>query len=168
LENYHNDFSGIFPVLNLHHYQYMPPLSVSELIPILQTAIGPVILISGIGLLLLSMTNRLGRLIDRSRLLVGELKRHPDDSEPIQAQLKILQYRAVLVKRAITLSSVGVLLASCLIITLFFTALFRIENAWLISLLFIGCMLSLIGSIIEFIRDINQSLGALRVELEKK
>lgn len=146
----------------------MPPLTVSELIPILQTAIGPVILISGIGMLLLTMTNRLGRVIDRSRMLSSELKRHPDDQPPIQAQLKILQYRAVLVQRAITLSAVGVLLAAILIITLFFTALFRLEDAWLISILFIGCMLCLIGSITAFIRDVNQSLVALRMELDKK
>jgi len=146
----------------------MPPLTVSELIPILQTAIGPVILISGIGMLLLTMTNRLGRVIDRSRMLSSELKRHPDDQPPIQAQLKILQYRAVLVQRAITLSAVGVLLAAILIITLFFTALFRLEDAWLISILFIGSMLCLIGSITAFIRDVNQSLVALRMELDKK
>ncbi|MFN9975717.1 MAG: DUF2721 domain-containing protein, partial [Phycisphaerae bacterium] len=34
--------------------------TVPDLIPVLQVAIGPVILISGVGLLLLSMTNRLG------------------------------------------------------------------------------------------------------------
>ena len=146
----------------------MPPLSVSELVPILQTAIGPVILISGIGMLLLTMTNRLGRLIDRSRMLAGELKRHPENQGAIQAQLKILQSRAVHLKRAITLASVGVLLASILIITLFFTALFRLEDAWLISILFIGCMLSLIGSMVAFLRDVNQSLVALSMELENK
>ncbi len=146
----------------------MPPLSVSELVPILQTAIGPVILISGIGMLLLTMTNRLGRLIDRSRQLAGELKRHPDNQAPILAQLEILQSRAVYLKRAITLASVGVLLASLLIITLFFTALFRLEDAWLISILFIGCMLSLIGSMVAFLRDVNQSLVALSMELENK
>jgi hypothetical protein len=32
--------------------------SVAQLIPVLQTAIGPVILISGVGLLILTMTNR--------------------------------------------------------------------------------------------------------------
>jgi hypothetical protein len=146
----------------------MPPLSVSELVPILQTAIGPVILISGIGMLLLTMTNRLGRLIDRSRQLAGELKRHPDNQAPILAQLEILQSRAVYLKCAITLASVGVLLASLLIITLFFTALFRLEDAWLISILFIGCMLSLIGSMVAFLRDVNQSLVALSMELENK
>jgi len=46
-------------------------ITVIELIPVLQTAIGPVALISGIGLLILSMTNRLGRVIDRGRSLAA-------------------------------------------------------------------------------------------------
>ena len=48
--------------------------TVQELVPILQTAIGPMILISGLGLLLLTMTNRLGRIIDRSRALLDDLE----------------------------------------------------------------------------------------------
>jgi hypothetical protein len=35
---------------------------------------------------------------------------------------------------------------------------------WLVIILFIGCMLSLIVSLILFIMDINQSLIALKVE----
>ena len=40
--------------------------ALDQLIPILQLAIGPVILISGVGLLLLTLTNRFGRLVDRA------------------------------------------------------------------------------------------------------
>ena len=52
----------------------MSATPLQEIIPVLQVAIGPVILISGVGLLLLTMTNRLGRAIDRSRSLAGELR----------------------------------------------------------------------------------------------
>ena len=45
----------------------------AELIPVLQMAVGPVILISGIGLILLSMTNRFGRVIDRAVQVHGAL-----------------------------------------------------------------------------------------------
>ena len=45
---------------------------VAQMIPVLQTAIGPMILISGLGLILLTMTNRLGRTIDRVRILTAE------------------------------------------------------------------------------------------------
>ena len=44
---------------------FMLTTSLHELIPVLQVAIGPVILISGVGLLLLTLTNRFRRAIDR-------------------------------------------------------------------------------------------------------
>jgi hypothetical protein len=42
-----------------------------SLLPMIQLAITPVILIAGVGSLLLSMTNRLGRIVDRTRILAG-------------------------------------------------------------------------------------------------
>ena len=57
------------------------------------------------------------------------------------------------------------LLASVLIIVLFLTALWKLEVGLLISLLFIACMVSLSGSLVAFIRDMNLSLGALKLEL---
>jgi uncharacterized protein DUF2721 len=44
-------------------------MPLKEPVPILEIAIGPVIPISGVGLLLLSMTNQFGRVIARSRQL---------------------------------------------------------------------------------------------------
>ncbi len=134
----------------------MPTNLLAELVPILQIAVGPVILISGVGLLLLSMTNRFGRAIDRSRILSRELRENPNvDREQILAQITILSKRADLIQRAITLASVSVLLAAILIIVLFLMALLQVNAAWLIIILFIGCMLSLIGSIIALKLDIK-------------
>jgi len=144
----------------------MPVTSVTQLIPVLQVAIGPVILISGVGLLLLSMTNRLARVIDRSRLLCVELRGATGaDRERVVAQLGILARRANLIRLAILLASISLLLAAVLIITLFFTALLRLEVAWLIAVLFVGCMLALIGALIAFILDVDQSLAALKLEI---
>ena len=42
-----------------------------DIASILQLAICPVILISGVGLLLLTMTNRFGRVIDREKAPLG-------------------------------------------------------------------------------------------------
>ena len=147
----------------------MPTNLLAELVPILQIAIGPVILISGIGLLLLSMTNRFGRAIDRSRILSRELRENPNvDREQILAQITILSKRADLIQRAITLASVSVLLAAILIIVLFLMALLQVNAAWLIIVLFIGCMVSLIGSIIAFIQDIHHALEALKLDIKGK
>ncbi len=132
----------------------------------LQVAIGPVILISGVGLLLLTLTNRYARTIDRSRLLVRELRELAGaDRDRLEGQIQILYRRARLVRSSILLAGVSVLLASLLIIVLFLTALLKVELGLLISLLFIACMLSLSGSLVAFIRDMNLSLGALKLEL---
>jgi Na+/melibiose symporter-like transporter len=139
--------------------------SIELLIPILQTAIGPMILISGIGLLLLTMTNRLGRVIDRARILAGNLIGiTAEKKEKTLDQLQILWRRARLIRLSITLAAASALSAAILIIVLFFTALWQIETAWIIVVLFIACMLCFIGSLILFIRDINQSLEALGLE----
>ena len=139
-----------------------------QLIPILQTAIGPAIMISGVGLLLLTMTNRFGRITDRVRDLAADIPDSPlyRGTNRLQ-QLDILWRRARIVRLAITAAAVSALCSSLLIAALFLTALWRIDYAWLVGVLFAGSMLSLIFSLALFIRDINQSLLALRLELEQ-
>jgi Na+/melibiose symporter-like transporter len=137
------------------------------MIPILQTAIGPVILISGIGLLLLTMTNRLGRVIDRARVLAARFQDADGTNRmKIDAQLRILWKRAGLLRMAITLAALSALSAAILIILLFFSALWQIDSAWLVGIVFIACMACLIGSLAVFIHDLNQSLAALKLELD--
>jgi hypothetical protein len=144
----------------------MPLTPVHELIPVLQVAIGPVILISGVGLLLLTLTNRYGRTIDRARQLVREKRECSEtDRRRLEGQVEILYRRARLIRLSILLAGVSVLLASVLIIVLFLTALWKLEVGLLISLLFIACMVSLSGSLGAFLHDINLSLGALKLEL---
>ncbi len=138
----------------------------AELIPVLQTAIGPVILISGIGLLLLTMTNRLGRAIDRARMIGAQLAQSDGASRPaLEAQLRILWRRARLIRTAISLAAASALAAALLIILIFFTAILGLPTAWLVASLFVACMLFLIASLALFIHDINQSLAALKLEL---
>lgn len=139
----------------------------SEIIPVLQTAIGPVILISGVGLLLLTMTNRLGRVIDRARILDSQLGNIlPQDRAKKKAQLVILWKRALMIRLSIILTACSALFAAILVVVLFLTAILVLEVAWLVTTFFILCMLSLIGALVTFIQDINQSLTALKLELE--
>jgi hypothetical protein len=137
-----------------------------NLIPILQTAIGPAILISGVGLLLLTMTNRLGRVIDRARILDAQLSQASEsERRPLVAQLRILWQRARLIRLAIMLASASALAAAVLVIVLFFTALGAIDSPWPIGTLFVCCMACLVSSLAVFIHDINESLTALKHEL---
>ena len=134
-------------------------------VPILQLAIGPVIVISGVGLLLLSMTNRFGRVIDRSRIL-AERKEDESAYDPhhIKEQLLVMMRRARLLRLAIAFVSISLLLDVLLIITLFLMALIKYEGAIITVAIFIGCMVSLILGLLYFIADINLSLSALKLE----
>ncbi len=146
----------------------MGGITLEELVPVLQVSIGPVILISGIGLLLLSMTNRLGRVVDRSRFLRRELRTVPEPDHPrIHFQLTVLAGRATLLKRAITFASISVLFAAILIIVLFVFALLGKENAPSIVFIFAACILSLITSIVYFIIDVHRTLIAFKVDISK-
>jgi hypothetical protein len=144
----------------------MPAFPLRELIPVLQMAIGPVILISGVGLLLLTMTNRFGRAVDRSRQLGREMHEAAyADRQKLADQVDILYRRARLIRLSIIMAATCVLLAAVLIIVLFLTALFSLEAGLAITLLFIICLSSLIISLAAFIRDIQLSLKALKLEL---
>jgi len=137
-------------------------LNNADLIPILQTAIGPVILISGVGLILLTMTNRLGRTIDRARELADS---YNEGKVIVAGQLTILWSRARLLRASILFAAMSALFSALLVIALFIGVLGKIEIGLEISGLFIGSMVSLIVSLFLFIRDINKSLGALKIEL---
>ncbi len=80
----------------------MSPTPLEQIIPQLRDAIGPVILISGVGLLLLTMTTRLGRAIDRARQLKHELSlRTGREREQTLAQVTILYRRSTIIRLSI-------------------------------------------------------------------
>lgn len=137
----------------------MHPSSVFDALPL---AIGPVILVSACGLLLLTMTNRLGRAIDRSRLLVKET------GAEREVQLSILMHRARLIRSAILATSGCILLTSFLVLTLFASVFLPFRVGWIVALLFCGSLLSLISSLGFFIADIVLSLRAMELEIEAR
>jgi hypothetical protein len=145
----------------------MTPISLEQVIPELRDAIGPVILISGVGLLLLTMTNRLGRAIDHARRLQRELsERAEQERSRTLAQVGIIYRRARIIRLSIMLAALSALLATVLIITLFVGALLQWDYWLIVSFIFIACMISLAASLIMFICDINLSLHALKLELK--
>lgn len=143
----------------------MNALPLNQLVPVLQLAIGPVILISGVGLLLLTLTNRFGRLLDRARLLNRDRGPSAPGEKAVRAQIDILHRRATLLRISVILAAITVLLVAVLILALFVAALFSLEAGWLIVALFCLSQISLIGSTLAFIRDMNLALAAVRLEI---
>jgi hypothetical protein len=140
-----------------------------RLVPVLQLSISPVILISGVGLLLLTLTNRFGRMLDRSRLIIRELTEHdlgPAAVANLNKQVRILHRRARILRISITLAAVTVLMAGVLILGLFVGALWRLDAGPFLVAAFCVGILCLIGSTIAFITDMNLSLKAASLDWE--
>lgn len=146
----------------------MNTTTVSQLLPILQSSIGPVILISGVGLLLLTLTNRFGRMVDRTRLLNQELMAEPaaDKAGPLRTQIDILMRRASILRLSITLSTITVLAAAVIMLLLFLSTWLHLELGGMIAGAFCVALLCLIGSMLAFIRDMNLALAAVRLEVK--
>lgn len=137
-----------------------------ELLPVLQNAIGPVIIISGISLFLLVTTNRLGRVIDRVRDLATKQYDEDDNKvSKIKLQLGILWTRARILRITIIFASIGLLASALMIIVLFIGSISAINLSQTIVLLFVICLFCLILAILLLIYDINKSLEALKLEM---
>ncbi len=150
-----------------------PPIAMSllalhldQVVPILGISIGPVILISGVGLLLLSLTNRYGRVIDRSRVLGDALRRSGNRDPHVWDQIGILRQRAKLLRSSITLVTVSVLCAAILVIGIFIGSILGMQTAVFIVIMFCTCLASLVTGLGFFITDVNRSLAALDLDMD--
>ncbi|SPD74081.1 conserved membrane hypothetical protein [uncultured Desulfobacterium sp.] len=138
----------------------------TQLISALQTVISPVVLISGVGMLVLSMTNRFSHTTDRARFLANERRKLDGLArERAESQIRILHSRLRVLLLGIALALGSVLLTALLIITLFANYLFATTFRILIVVFFAMSLLSLVSSLILFIRDMSLSLTALQEDL---
>jgi len=134
----------------------------------LQSCIAPVALVSGIGLLLLTLTNRLGRTIDRTRNLVTELdsnvtkKRNQKETE-----IRILFRRSNLLKNSIGSIVISIMSSSLIIPVLFFMIFFNYQIKVLGYLFFVVSIVFILISNIYFFLDILISLKALKIEAQE-
>jgi hypothetical protein len=140
----------------------------SSILPIIQLAITPVILISGIGALVISMTNRMGRIVDRTRNLAGLMRQATGaDRNYIEQQLHIMFRRAKLMRFSMTMAATSMFVSGLLIVVIFISALFNETLAWVILGLFGLSVSMLLAALASFIRDLFVSLNALGVEVKR-
>ena len=122
---------------------------------IIQLSIAPVFLLTGVGTKLTVLTNRLARIIDRSRLLEDRIKAAGNAGDPdFAAELHDLYLRSHLINTAITLSTSCGLLVCVVIASLFIGDALNLELAKFIALCFVFAMFALIGSFVYLLREI--------------
>lgn len=135
-------------------------IQIGDIGHIIQLAIAPVFLLSGVCTNLIVLTNRLARIIDRSRVLEDRLDNGYNDH--YLNELDILYRRSHLINVAIALSTACGLLI-CLIVALLFTGdILNVPLDKYIAGMFVVAMASLIGSFVYLMREIFIASSAMR------
>jgi len=138
---------------------------IDSFVRFLQSSISPIVLISGVGLLLLSLSNRLGRTTDRSRDIVKELREIDDEESKNRkiVQLNILYRRSKILRFSIVSITFSILTSSLIIPILLIMNLFGIDLSTFGIFLFMLSILGMITSAILLFIDVTLSLKALQI-----
>lgn len=134
--------------------------NVSIVSHVIQLAVAPVFLLTGVAAILAVLTGRLSRVVDRFRVL---LERHDQKQTQISNEMVSLSKRATWAHRSITLCTVSALLISIVIGSLFVSSEIRIDSSHFVSLLFILAMACLILGLMCFLREIYLSIHSFQL-----
>jgi hypothetical protein len=141
-------------------------MTLDDLIIILQASIAPVVLISGVGLLLLTMTNRLGRTIDRIRHLCNIKEEDAKDRVNHFDQIRILYARARYQRTAIFLATASIVATSIIIFVLFAASINQVNLSRVVIILFEGALLALTFSLVYLLLEVWASLRSIDLEIK--
>ncbi len=125
---------------------------------VIQLAVAPVFLITGVSALLTVLTNRLARIIDRARALDAG-----PSSPEIHRELDILTSRATLINRSIAMVTSSALLIATLIVLMFIGAFLTLNVAVVVGVLFVGAMIALIVGLLNFLREVFLATRTMRL-----
>jgi H+/Cl- antiporter ClcA len=141
-------------------------MTLSHASSILQLSVSPAIIISACGLLILSMSNRLGRAIDRARLLSRERAAGSDARKRnIDQQMKILIHRCGLIRSSILSCSICILLTAILILVLFVLTSAEVDAGLIVAVIFCASIISLAVALVFFTQDVFLALKAMETEI---
>jgi hypothetical protein len=131
---------------------------------VIQLAVAPVFLLTGVGAVLSVLINRLGRVVDRFRALDTErLVVSGSVLESVKREMEVLSRRARLIHWAIGLCTSCALLICVVIATLFLGSYAGFDLSTAISALFVLAMLALVLGLLCFLREITLATGGIHV-----
>jgi hypothetical protein len=129
--------------------------NLTDISHVIQLAVAPVFLLTAIATLITALNTRLGRIVDRRRV-VQERLRAAVDGEAGAAQWEIgqLARRGRHAYQAVFCSVLAALLVCLVVAGAFLGALLGVEIARTVATLFIGAMLAMIAGLSLFLREV--------------
>ena len=132
-----------------------------EIASVIQMAVAPAFLLTGVGAILAVMTARLTRIVDRFRVL------HEGSNEKSkykQKELSLLILRGRWTHWAIALTTISALFICILIAMIFISTEISFNLDQLISILFIMAMTSLIFGLLSFLKEVGLSKSVMNID----
>ena len=141
--------------------------NVATVANVIDIAVAPVFLLAGISGMMMVLTNRLGRTIDRSRSLQATesvfLPEH--HKKMIDREKANLIHRIRFSNAAISMATVSAILVCLVVVALFMGSLLQINVSAVVASLFIICMVILSLAFCSFLLEVLISVRSLKATL---
>jgi len=136
---------------------------------LIQLALGPVFLISGVGITLSMLTQRLARIVDRARTLEDRRELTTDQGrlKVIDKDLRAILRRARYINSAIALCTTSALLTALVVTLLFASEFTPISVGGIIAIMFVASMVCLSTAFLMFLIEVRIATNTLRIGVQK-
>jgi hypothetical protein len=136
---------------------------------LIQLALGPVFLLSGVGITLSMLTQRLSRIVDRARTLEDrrEITTVEARLKTIDKDLRVILRRARYINSAIALCTTSALLTALVVTLLFASEFTPMSVGGVIALMFVSSMVCLSTAFLMFLIEVRIAMNTLRIGVQK-
>jgi hypothetical protein len=140
-------------------------LQTAHVATLIQQALGPVFLISGVGITLSMLTARLARIVDRARTLEDRRESTTDAARiaDIDQDLRYIVRRTRYINGAIIMSTLSAFFTALVVTLLFASAFLPLNVGVFIAVLFVCSLLGLVTSFAMFLVEVRIATRSLRI-----
>jgi hypothetical protein len=136
---------------------------VPEIAGVIQLAVAPVFLLTAVGTVIAALNVRLGRAVDRRRVLEQKLPSMPgQETQSAREELETIARRIRYVYLAILCAVISALFVCLLIAGAFIGAFVRTDLSYPIGAMFVFSMLALTACLLLFLREIFLAVSTPR------
>lgn len=135
---------------------------ITDVSRVIQLAVAPVFLLTAIATLINAMNTRLGRIVDRSRIVRERIRQSTgaEQAREHESELRLLIHRSRLAYLGILYSVLAALLVCLVIAGAFIGALNAVDLAKTVAIIFILAMTSMVIALGMFLREVYLGVGA--------
>lgn len=143
--------------------------SVNDLAQVIQIVVAPIFMLTGIAGFLNVMSGRLGRIVDRARIMERRVStiKNLEFLEQSENELKNLWRRIKLINRSIGLCTASALFVCAVVVLLFVGDLLMFDLSQLIVTLFVIALFLLIFALLTFLKEVQLATKNLQMGQEK-